>query len=912
MRRVMLGIALCGLAAHDPAAAALLFDSESLVFDTGATIYSILVDDFDGDARPDVVARFGSPATSIAILRGRGDGRLEPLRTFATGRRIVQLVSGDLNGDGIADLVSTAADSVLSWLGSRDASFGSRRAHASTGGSAVVLGDLNADGYLDAMVIGDQANGRLDVLFGNGDGSFRDGTSVTVEYYPVRFVLADFTGDGVLDAVVAYQWSDHLTVLAGAGDGTFTPLAPLATGYVAQRAFVAADLDTDGNVDLAVGVESSNLLVFRNAGGGVFEPAVAVPGDPYVVSMSHGDLNGDGKFDLVTTSNEPGHHSPGFYAITVITTSAGATWNPPSRVGTPLFSTAVRTADLNGDARLDLVVADHRRVLVLLGNGDGSFGKAARRAVPNGPRSVVLGDVDGDRDLDAVTANGGADAGRDGLSILRGESGDLGPVVSMQTAWAPVALALADVDANGITDVVTANEAANTLSVFLGLGGGRFMGNTDFGTGARPVGVATADLNGDGRIDAVVAEAGTDSASVFLGSAPGMFTPRAPVAIGRTPAAVALRDLDGDGRADLVVVCTASNGITVRRGIGNGGFSNAVRFATGSAPVAVVFADLNADSYVDAAVANSRYDSSTVSVLLGDGAGGFGSRTDHAVGTAPTSIAIADLNGDGTYDIVTANRYAASVSVLLWDPFGNSVERADYGVEAEPTGIAIGDLDGDHRFDLVVANSSSSSVTVLRNRAERRTPVAIEDFAATRNEVGVVLVWRVSVSLLADLQGVQVQRADTPTGSYDTRTPQLLEPERVMTFVDTDADAQRASWYRLILHNPQGAMIVGPIAVGPIGNWGPEIVSIHASGAGEPVRIHYRVGDRPTPVELRVLDVRGRAVRALVSRRAEVGDHVLFWDRTSGAGVRVSRGVYVVQLRAGGVIRSAKLVLLDR
>src|SRR3989454_1013397 len=256
-----------------------------------------------------------------------------------------------------------------------------------------------------------------------------------------------------------------------------------------------------------------------------------------------------------------------------------------------------------------------------------------------------------------------------------------------------------------------------------------FYPAVSFPTGALPITVAVADLNGDGIPDLVVVNVGADTVSVLLGLADGTFGPKTDFATGAGARSVAIGDLNGDGVPDLVVSNVSASTVSVLLGTGSGSFGPKTDFPTGAGARDVAIADLNGDGRLDVVVANA--DAGTVSVLLGVGDGTLGTRTDFAVGAGPRSVAIGDVNEDGILDLVVANSDSNTVSVLLGTGTGSFAAKTDLatGAGTRPFSIAIGDLNGNGQRDLAVANVSANTVSVFLNTI---TPV----IAVTPNSQG--------------------------------------------------------------------------------------------------------------------------------------------------------------------------------
>ena len=284
------------------------------------------------------------------------------------------------------------------------------------------------------------------------------------------------------------------------------------------------------------------------------------------------------------------------------------------------------------------------------------------------------------------------------------------------TGFAPTSVALGDLNRDGSLDLVVTNSTANTVSVLLGTGTGGFGAKTDFTTGLDPRFVAIGDLDSDGDLDLVVANNAADTVSVLLGTGTGSFGPKTDFGTGFDPLFVSVGDLDRDGDLDLVVVNNGSASVSVLLGTGTGSFGTKTDFGTGFDPRSVAIADLDGDGNLDLAVANNG--SATVSVLLNTtvvSPGSFDPTVDFATGTAPSSVALGDVDRDGALDLVVANSTTNNVSVLLGDGAGSFGAATNFATGTAPSSVALGDVDRDGALDLVVANSTTNNVSVLVN-----------------------------------------------------------------------------------------------------------------------------------------------------------------------------------------------------
>jgi hypothetical protein len=350
-------------------------------------------------------------------------------------------------------------------------------------------------------------------------------------------------------------------------------------------------------------------------------------------------------------------------------------------------TSSVAVADLNGDGKLDLVVlstcslsgcSNSQQVGVLLGNGDGTFKTAViygsgGASLTGG--SVAIADVNGDGKPDIVVANScgadrtGCQVGSVGVLLGNGD-GTFKPAVAYGSGgYFDTSVVIADVNGDGRPDLLLSNNCADincgsdgVVGVLLGKGHGTFQSAVTYSSGGLVANsVAVADVNGDGKPDLLVANQGSNTVGVLLGNGDGTF--RAAVGYGSggdSAESVAVADVNGDSKPDLVVA-TFGNTLGVLLGNGDGTFQMAVPYATaGISALSAAVADVNGDGKPDLLAVNSCVDSNchtgVVSILLGNGDGTFQSAVTYdSGGYGANSIAVADVNGDGRLDLVIAN-----------------------------------------------------------------------------------------------------------------------------------------------------------------------------------------------------------------------------------------------------------------
>ncbi|WP_341882119.1 FG-GAP-like repeat-containing protein [Synechococcus sp. UW140] len=678
-------------------------------FATGNGASSVTLGDVDGDGLLDIItANQGS--NNASVLLGNGDGAFKAQATFATGTKPRTVTLGDVNGDGRLDIITANRDSnnISVLLGNGNGTFQTQSTFATgTSPRSVTLGDVNGDGRLD-IITANRNSYNTSVLLGNGDGTFQTQQTFAAGSQPQSGTLGDVNGDGKLDIITANFTSNNASVLLGNGNGTFQTQATFATG-INPRYVTMGDVNADGKLDIVIAnTSSANCSVLLGNGNGTFQTQATFAIGNLPSSVTLGDLNGDGKLDIIT-SNEGSDDS------NVLLGNGNGTFQTKVDFAMGDGAVSVTLGDVNGDGRLDIIAANYNsnNASVILGTGGSAmfatFSPQQTFAAGNGAQSQALGDLNGDGKLDMVTANGGDSS----ASVLLGNgNGTFKDQTTVATGTSPRSVTLGDVNDDGRLDIITANRDSSTASVLLGNGNGTFQTQTTFATGGSPRSVSLGDVNGDGRLDIITANNNDNNASLLLGNGNGTFQTQATFAAGSSPRAVAMGDVDGDGKLDIITANNGDASASVLLGNANGTFKSKADFATGSNPRALTLGDLNGDGNLDIITAN--FVGNSVSVLLGNGNGTFQTQATFAT-NRPYSVSLGDLNGDGNLDIIAANYSSDTASVLLGNGNGTFAAEVAFAAGDGPLSVALGDLNGDGRLDITTANFNSGNASVLLN-----------------------------------------------------------------------------------------------------------------------------------------------------------------------------------------------------
>jgi subtilisin-like proprotein convertase family protein len=300
----------------------------------------------------------------------------------------------DANRDGYPDIFATVRSNVLYFQSSPMNDYGAGVAYDQGWNiSAVELPDLNGDGAAD-MVSVDAVFNEVTVRLNDGFGQYNAPTSYAVGTNPRNVAVGDLNADGFVDTVVANAGSDNVTIRRGNGTGALLTATTVAVGDSPEQA-VLADIDVDGDLDiLTANYGTSNISVLRNNGTGTFSAAVSSACGDLPRSLAVGDLNRDGTPDLVGAGGYSGQET-----AWVILGNGTATLAAPTYLQMGDTEYHVALWDLNGDGNLDLVSANQSSdsdVGVRMGRGNGTFGELARYPAVMSPNGVSFADVNRD------------------------------------------------------------------------------------------------------------------------------------------------------------------------------------------------------------------------------------------------------------------------------------------------------------------------------------------------------------------------------------------------------------------------------------------------------------------------------------------------------------------------------------
>ncbi|HEX9741160.1 MAG TPA: VCBS repeat-containing protein [Nitrospiraceae bacterium] len=328
--------------------------------------------------------------------------------------------------------------------------------------TSVTTADFNRDGFTD-LIVTNIGNDSLSILFGNGDGSFKEQKQLRVSVEPRALALHDYNGDGWTDIAVACAGSDQIVLFLGLAGGRFTE----GQRYPVQRtpiSLAAGDVNDDQKPDLVVALRNDKIAVFLGQGDGTFASGARYEYGDTPTSIALADLTQDGKLDLIVSNGGPMSN-----AVSIWTGVGDGSFRDPVDYRTGKRPLGVSFADFNNDRKTDLLVINGERdsFVVFLGNGNGTFQDGQESGADAGPVHGFAGDFDGDRTADVAIVN----IQSSDLSILfgRGDGTFKYPPKNYRVGSAPFAVTPLSLkpDATEPPGLAVVSNGAGSLSIFL-------------------------------------------------------------------------------------------------------------------------------------------------------------------------------------------------------------------------------------------------------------------------------------------------------------------------------------------------------------------------------------------------------------------------------------------------------------
>ena len=729
----------------------------------------------------------GGNPTAVLVVNLRDTGKYSDVLVCNAPTGYVSVLINKDDGSG-----------TLNALGSYPASYGVNPTPASL---LAMTTENFGSGFEDVAVAGPAGLYILGNISGNG--------SLTLESYhnlgktPTGIAAGKFeTANNNYDLAVSnsdgsispFYYASAYTFTWGE-TGTGPDIAVIGTSL---SSIVAGNFG-NGNTSLAVTESATGEAgVLTGNGDGTFNAPVAysVGNDP--VSVVAASVYGNAYSDLVVTNK-------GSDTVSVLEAKGDGTFENTIEFVTGNAPVAAVANKFYGTSDLDLAILNSasQSVTVAQGNGSstsplqasrsyevGSYAGAANPAVAYGNLGGKSGGPASLPGL-AIANYCGTDhtcASKGNVAVFTDASGTgvytpaSTPTYTFGTAGlGPMSVALADVNNDGILDILTVNQDKKVY-VLLGNGDGTFQTPTDVaslsGSGS-PLAIAAGFFNSFQGV-AVLEDGSPGSVEVLLGNGADVFTEAtgSPFTVGYSPISIAVGPLGTSGQSDNIFIanncnatnCTSGGTVTELLGNGSGTFQ-----ATTSVPLpdeentanptSIAIGNLHNSTSSDLAVSFSN---NKIAVVSGDGSGGFSADNIHvySVGNTPTAVAIADFNGDGKQDVAVANSQDATVSVLTGNGNGTLNAATTWPVGSDPIGLAVigaTTFPTPGNASLVTVNGNASSNYATEFTVLLQKPAPTLTLALTSPSSGPVNL-NTAATFTATLGGIPFTQGN-PTGS---------------------------------------------------------------------------------------------------------------------------------------------------
>ncbi len=649
------------------------FGPQQIISETALGAYSVFATDIDGDGDMDILAASYFDDT-IGWFANDGQGTFgsrQIISTLADGASSVY--ANDADGDGDMDVFSASAtDDKIAWYENADGqgNFGAQQVISTNFDYPldVVAGDIDGDGDMD-ILSGSRYNNSRVAWFKNtnGQGNFIFQQELTTDIAYCRgAVLADIDGDGDLDiAATSWAFPNHRIIwfenTNGQGNFNNTPnLVAQLTNNARPETIYAKDFDNDGDLDIVVGTDNEGLSWFKNNGSGTFGPLQIIDSNVEDVrAVFSADIDTDGNQDILVAANRADRIA--WHKNTNGQGNFGPA-NVLAEINGANGPIKVISIDLDGDGDKDILTAltnDNRIAWQENLDGQGNFSELITIATINNPLSIFAGDIDGDNDMDIIAASSSSNGKVVYYKNLDGNA-TFGTEQTINLETYPSVVYAADVDNDGDLDVFSSGDSTKIVWQENLDGQGTFgpMNIIMEGPWVNET-LFTEDIDNDGDIDLIAGYYGAEDTVAWFENMDGQGSFSAAKIISTNlivPDCVYAADFDNDGDQDVIATSYGTDDVIWYENTDGQGTFGSEHTITSSADGATnVFAeDLDNDGDMDVICATLQ--GNEVIYYLNDGSGNFNYQ-QILVSNFRTAISVTadDFNDDGKMDILASS-----------------------------------------------------------------------------------------------------------------------------------------------------------------------------------------------------------------------------------------------------------------
>lgn len=594
------------------------------------------------------------------------------------------------------------------------------------GGSSPVslaMKDLNNDGRPDFVTVNNGTLGSVSVIL--SDASITGWTAAaqySVGTAPLEVALADLNNDTIPDIITANSSAQaggsSISILLATAPGVFGPATSINVGS-GPNSISTGDVNNDGKTDIVVNtsnVSSVNVLLGDGLGG--FSALAPFVAGARAERPALADFNNNGVLDLGVINST--------VSAAAFAGAGNGTFTLAATLNIPIAPTDIKIGDITNDGNRDFVGCSAGTAFSFLafvwsapGNGNNTFGAVNSLSWNGAPVRLQLSDLNSDGKLDVATTNGMI-----GFTTVNAISwafgngaGGFGATAIRNLGATPSGLVAGDVHGDLKNDLVYTTLNPRNIGILAGNGAGGFAGPKLYNGGNLGLGGALGDLNHDGNTDMILRNYSAPIFVSYLGDGLGALNPtNVTFAFPYSSTGMALADVNGDHHLDLVATGTDTASGTGRTviflGNGAGGFVTLSTTTIGVNPGSPVVADVNLDGKIDIVYGNSAsgYSVGSIIVTLGDGVGGFGAAASFPLATGSIALTAGDLNSDGFADLVSCNYNIPSMSFLTGNGAGSFAPYALLTASANPLSAILSDVDSDSTIDILALTTSGYTI----------------------------------------------------------------------------------------------------------------------------------------------------------------------------------------------------------
>lgn len=788
--------------------------AQPVAIDPMYNIKGVATGDFDGDGKPDIVA-INRSTSVIAVYKNTSSMEeitFAPKNDLAAGGVPVELITGDVDNDGKPDIIikivqpnkivvlrNTSSNGIISFANRVEFTAITFESSSSYYGRTMATKDIDGDG-MPEIVSANSINKTFSVFRNTGFAgvvSFAAPADVPCDTNPSAIVIDDFDGDNKADITVLSS-GNFFSVFrntSSVGNISFMPrVDAIASSTIVS--LIAGDYDDDGKPDLAaVTIVTRQLTIYRNtssSGTISFAPRIEQALAHYPLYIDHGDFDSDGKEDWLVLNKS---HETSFSISRNISTNGAIGSTFQQDFTADYWPAQSVVTDLNGDDKPDILTIEYNGYgLYFIRNtlhepfiqsfspaigkrGDSitikgwnftgalsvQFGGVAASsfAIENDSTIKAIVDIGATGEVTVVNTNGTAKktgfffSHMPVITSISPASGPTGTVVTISGKnFSPVSSENIVYFGSGKASVTNATDSTLTVTapvtatylpvtvtcngitgfselpfILTFAGGGHinyqsFVTDTFYFTVGRPRHVSIADLDNDGKSDLAIVNVNRSYVSIFRNRGipdSTAFGQKIDYPGSGTSSCMALGDLDGDGKKDMIIGSSDNPDLFVYRNITQDNwitFASRQSFNAGSAPSSVTVCDLNGDGRSEIVTTNNFQN--RIAILLNNGSIGnisFSEKIELMTDFQPMVITVRDINGDSKPDLI-AGGLSGYIYLFINNSFANNIsfsDRINRYVGGRIRALAVGDIDGDVKPDIVVGGDSSNSVSIIRN-----------------------------------------------------------------------------------------------------------------------------------------------------------------------------------------------------